>query len=64
MAGAWGARTTGEEVREKWTKSWQDILKDPVSRAGRERKGPDQTLQARWIWPWAKFVMMQHDSYT
>ena len=64
MAGAWGARTTGEELREKWIQTWQNILKDPVSRASRKKKGPDQTVQRRWVWPWGKFMMMEHDSYT
>ena len=63
MAGMWGARRS-EELREKWLQSWQNILKDPESRAKREMKGPDQALQARWIWPWGKFMVMEHDSYT
>ena len=55
---------TGEEVREKWAQSWQDILQDPVSRAGREEKGPDQTLLTLYVWPWGSEVAMEHDSYT
>ena len=51
-------------MREKWTKSWQNILKDPMSRAGRKSYGPDQIVLARWVWPWGKFMVMEHDSYT
>ena len=42
-----------------------EIFEDPESRAGRERKGPDQTLLARWVWrPWGREAVLEHDSYT
>ena len=65
LGAAWGARMTGQEVRGNWVRSWQDILKDPLSRAGREKKGPDQAVLARWVWrPWGSKLAMEHDSYT
>ena len=65
LGAAWGARLSQEAVREKWSRSWRNILKDPASRAGRERKGPDQNLLARWVWrTWGWEVVMEHDSYT
>ena len=51
-------------MREKWIKSWQNILKDPMSRASRKSYGPDQIVLARWVWPWGKYMVMEHDSYT
>ena len=44
--------------------SWQKMLADPLSRSSRDSKGPDQELLQRWVWPWGKFMAMEHDSYT
>ena len=64
LGAAWGARITEDNIRHKWVKSWQKILADPLSRASRDTKGPDQKVLAKWVWPWGKFMAMEHDSYT
>ena len=51
-------------LRNKWRKSWQKILEDPVIQSSRESKGADQDLLSKWVWPWGKLMAMQHDSYT
>ena len=38
------------------------MLKDPLSRAGRGTKGPDQELLTKWVWPWGRLLAFQHDS--
>ena len=53
-----------EEVKEKWLQAWQNILKDPLSRADRKSYGADQRVLARWGWPGGKFSVMEHNSYT
>lgn len=64
LGAAWGARTTEDNIRHKWVRSWQKMLLDPLSRASRESKGPDQELLSKWVWSWGKFMAMEHDSYT
>ena len=66
LGASWGARLDTEEqnVRHKWARAWDKILADKLAWAPRAEKGPDQTVLQRHVWPWAKFVAMQHDSYT
>ena len=66
LGASWGARLDTEEqnVRHKWARAWDKILTDKLAWAPRGEKGPDQTVLQRHVWPWAKFVAMQHDSYT
>ena len=64
LGAAWGANTVQANIRHKWLRAWQKILKDPLSRASRESKGPDQELLTKWVWPWGKFMALEHDSYT
>ena len=52
------------EVREKWFQFWQNLLKDPLTRASRKSYGTDQILLERWVWPWGKYLVMEHNSYT
>ena len=35
------------------------LLRDPLARAPRGDKGPDQTLLQRHVWPWARWLAMQ-----
>ena len=66
LGASWGARldTEQQNVRHKWVRAWDKILADKLAWAARGAKGPDQTVLQRHVWPWARFVAMQHDSYT
>ena len=66
LGASWGARLDTEEpnVRHKWARAWTKILGDKLAWAARGEKGPDQTVLQRHVWPWARFIAMQHDSYT
>lgn len=64
LGAAWGARLTQQNLRNKWTKSWTKMLADPLCWRGRGDKGPDQELLSRHVWPWARHMATQHDSYT
>ena len=52
----------GETIAALWTRSWQEMLKDPLSRSGRGTKGPDQELLTKWVWPWGRLLALEHDS--
>ena len=64
LGAAWGARLTESNIRHKWRKSWGRMLEDPLCWAGRQAKGPDQELLSRYVWPWARHMALEHDSYT
>ena len=64
LGGAWGARLTDQSIRDKWSESWAKMLGVPLYGKGQEEFGPDQKLLASHVWPWAKDVATQHDSYT
>merc|ERR1719323_3040184 len=36
---------------------------DPLCWEPRSKKGPDQKVLKKHVWPWARFNAMQHDSY-
>lgn len=61
VGGCWGARLEG--WREEWGRAWSQILRDPLCWAPRSKKGPDQKVLKKHVWPWARFNAMQHDSY-
>jgi hypothetical protein len=63
MGGAWGARLTMPEARDRWARAWAAMAADPMCWSARGSKGPDQTLLARHVWPWARASVLQHDSY-
>ena len=49
MGGAWGARLDqGQISAELWLRSWQQMMKDPLSRANRSSKGPIQSKKVCW----------------
>ena len=66
VGGAWGVRFDQQEpdFRYNWTRSWEKMLNDKLTFADRGDKGPDQTILSKHVWPWAKFMSLQHDSYT
>ena len=64
LGAGWGARLDLPGVRDKWLGAWGAMLGDPLCWAGRDRKGPDQDLLTRHVWPWTKDSALQHDSYT
>ena len=65
LGGMWGTRLdeASNSLRLKWAKSWIQILMDQQTFAGRSRRGDDQDILARYIWPWARPLSLQHDSF-
>ena len=65
MGGAWGVRfdQEGPNFRYNWTRSWVKMLNDKMTYAERGSWGPNQNILKRYVWPWAKFTSLQHDSY-
>jgi len=66
LGGMWATRMeerNDANIRDKWIQSWNNILKDEENFASRLETSHDQNLLARHIWPWAKSVTLQHDSY-
>ena len=63
LGGGWGAKMDQTEIRQTWKKSWEKILKDKLAFANRSEKIPDQSILKKYVWPWAKEMAMQHDSY-
>ena len=66
LGASWGARldTEAGSARTLWAGSWAGILRDNLTYADRDFKGPDQTILTLYVWPWAQSQAMQHDSYT
>ena len=66
LGASWGARldTEAGTARSLWAGSWAGILRDNLTYADRDFKGPDQTILTVHVWPWARSQAMQHDSYT
>ena len=64
LGGEWGAKLTDPNIREKFVKSWQKILNDPLLWTSRTNYGADQHLLSKHVWPWAKHISISHDSYT
>ena len=65
LGGMWGTRLdgAGDSLRMRWAKSWIQILMDQQAFAARSKRGDDQDVLSRYIWPWAKPLSLQHDSY-
>ena len=50
MVGAcWDTDLTRKNSRTKWAEAWHKMLKDPITYAGRDAKGPDQTILHRFV---------------
>jgi len=65
LGSAWGVKLLKDKVRLKWRKAWKDGFQDGDGLMWKARNltGPDQGFLRKYIWPWAKFDAMQHDSY-
>ena len=65
LGGMWGTRLdeASNSLRLKWAKSWIQILMDQQTFSGRNRRGDDQDILARYIWPWVRSLSLQHDSF-
>ena len=63
LGASWGTRLDVADARLKWQNSWEDMLKDKLTFASRDSKGPDQIILHKYVWPWAKSMSLQHDSY-
>jgi len=64
LGGLWGARITNMNMRLKWKSTWEQMLKDEKTYSPRGSKKHDQDLLKAYVWPWAREVSVQHDSYT
>lgn len=63
MGGLWGAKV--KNIRRDLILAFKDMFSDGVSYFKKENGfGYDQHILTRYIWHWAKFKAMQHDSYT
>ena len=65
LGSGWGVRLgpQGSEVRRMMRKSFQEASHDTMFWAARKAYGPDQGFLKRYIWPWAKWSAISHDSY-
>ena len=50
-------------VREMFKQSFKQASRDSMFWAERQAYGPDQGFLKRYIWPWAKWSAVSHDSY-
>ena len=44
-------------------RSWTKMLRAPDAYEPRFKKGPDQSLLARYVWTWGRRNSVQHDAY-
>ena len=63
VGGCWGANLSAGKTRELWAATWTQMIEDPLCWVGREKKGPDQKILKKHVWPWARLNSMQHESY-
>ena len=59
----WGVRLSSSKIRQKLHQSFMKLFKSKLFYADNNLKGPDQYILAKYIWPWAKYFAMSHDSY-
>ena len=64
LAGTWGAKLEGPELRKAWRISLRNMLANRKAHESQTVQGADQYLLNRYVWPWAKRKMLAHDSYT
>ena len=63
MGGMWGVRLSSSKIRQKLHQSFMRLFKSKLFYADNNLKGPDQYILAKYIYPWAKYFAMSHDSY-
>ena len=51
LGSGWGVQlnNTALDVREKWRQSWKKAMGDPIMRADRKSKGPDQQFLNKYV---------------
>lgn len=66
LGSGWGARLGPDSsmVRRLFKQSFHQASHDPMFWADRKAYGPDQGFLKRYIWPWAKWSSLSHDSYS
>jgi hypothetical protein len=40
------------------------MFQDPLFYSSRKNGGTDQTMLKKYVWPWARKIVMAHDSFT
>ena len=50
LGGLWGIKLQKSNIREKFSKSFNDLLLDPLVNSTRIKHGPDQTALDKYIW--------------
>jgi len=65
LGGAWGVKLTKEEVRLKWRNAWKKALQNGDGPMWKPRNinDADQDFLNKYVWLWAKWDAVQHDSY-
>ena len=61
--GLWGARINNSVIRQMLTANWDQMLEDPMAYSSRDKKGPDEKLIDKYIYPWAQYFILAHDSF-
>jgi len=63
LGGLWGSKLENKLMRQLWTGQWIKMLEDPLAYSDRSLKGPDEKLLDHYVWPWAQFLTLSHDSF-
>ena len=66
LGSGWGARLGPQNstVRKLFKESFLKASHDFIFWAERDKWGPDQNFLNRYIWPWAHWSSISHDSYS
>ncbi len=51
------------DTRKQWRLAFGQLIHDAAAYAPRTKSGPDQTVLAKYVYPWARKVALSHDSY-
>ena len=62
LGGMWGIKLT-PDMRFNMEQAFTDMFGSDIFYKNRDLRGPDQDLLGKYIWPWAKYFVMGHDSY-
>ena len=63
LGGTWGIKLTSN-MRSKMDQSFVKMFGSDIFFTSHDKRGPDQDLLGKYIWPWAKDFAMGHDSYS
>jgi len=66
LGSGWGARLgpSNSTVRKLFSKAFHKASLDYIFWAVRTAWGPDQNFLKKYIWPWARWSSLSHDSYS